>query len=143
VKTVEYPIKLVNSQSFAHYGGVLESEEEAGFEVLFKEEAEIGWRLALSIIRNKLVDKLSRHPNTVEYFGPIKGTALICVAHSEKPKEIEVFLLDKPVYIFKNIWHATFTLSEQAVLSICENLYVDSEEYKLERPLQLVMKGEV
>jgi hypothetical protein len=133
VKTVEYPIKLVNSQSFAQYGGVLESEEEAGYEVLFKEEAEIGWRLALSIIRNKLV----------EYFGPIKGTALICVAHSEKPKEIEVFLLDKPVYIFKNIWHATFTLSEQAVLSICENLYVDSEEYKLERPLQLVMKGEV
>lgn len=137
---MDYLIKTLDSQKFAKYGVVMESGEEAGFEVFLNETEKVGWRLAISRLENKTIRKLTRHPNTVESFAPLQGVSLICVSDLADPTEIEVFLLDKPIYIHKNIWHGTLALSEKAMLSICENLYVDSEESELENPFEVVVK---
>ena len=133
-------IKNLSPNSFAKFGGVIEPGEEAGFEVLLQEKEPVGWRLAISRIDNKGIGKLARHPNTIEYFAPLNGIPLMCVSGTKEPSDLQVFLLDKPIYIHKNIWHATMSLSDYAVLSICENLYVESEEYVLNTPLEVVVK---
>ncbi len=56
---------------------------------------------------------------------------LLCVSLPETPEEYDIFLLDKPVCILKNIWHATMTLSEYSLVKIYENSEVDAEEYEL------------
>ena len=49
----------------------------------------------------------------------------------------EIFLLDKPVCLHRNIWHATLALSMDAEVKIAENLKVGAEEYQLARPVRL------
>lgn len=136
-------VKKITPETFAKYGGVLGQGEEIGFEVFFDEAEKVGWRLAVSTFTNTTVKKLARHPNTVESFSPLQGVSLICVSDSEVPEEVETFLLDRPIYIQKNIWHGTLTLSERSVLSICENSYVESEEYDLKNPFEVMVTGGV
>ncbi|WP_102348738.1 hypothetical protein [Bacillus sp. Marseille-P3661] len=137
---MEYEIKTLSSKIFAQYGGVINAGDEMGFEVFLKEKEKVGWRLAISNINNKVIEKLARHPNTVEFFNPLQGIALICVSCTYNLDDVEVFLVDKPIYIHKNIWHATLSLSGHATLAICENLVVESEEITLSSPLKAVVK---
>ncbi|PSL40726.1 ureidoglycolate hydrolase [Planomicrobium soli] len=138
------PIKRISAETFSKYGGVLgEQGAAAGFEVFFDEDEKVGWRLAVSTFENTTIEKLARHPNTVESFSPLQGISLLCVSNSEVPEEVAAFLLDRPIFLHKNIWHGTLALSEQAVLSICENSYVESEEYELENPFEVSVTGGV
>ncbi|MFD1861509.1 ureidoglycolate lyase [Planococcus chinensis] len=137
------PIKRITVENFSKYGGVLGEGGETGFKVFFDEDEKVGWRLAVSTFENTTIKKLARHPNTVESFSPLQGVSVFCVADSEVPGEVDAFLLDRPIYIRKNIWHGTMALTEQAVLSICENSYVESEEYELENPFEVLVTGGV
>ncbi|MDK2799576.1 MAG: hypothetical protein PWP27_852 [Clostridiales bacterium] len=132
-------IKNITAASFKKYGYVIayDSRKSENFQIVLKESDAVGWRIAVSKIENKRIYKVARHPNSMESFEPMEGTALICVAPAESPKDFEIFLLDKPVCLFRNIWHATLTLSEHSLIKICENANVDSEEYHFENAIEI------
>ncbi len=135
-------IKHISQDTFQPYGYIIEHDETLpqGFQIIVTENAAVGWRLAVSKITRQRFTKISRHPNSMESFEPISGVTLLCVAPPDTPEQYEVFLLDKPVCLYKNIWHASLTLSEYSLVKICENRDVDSEEYELGGTLQVVVQ---
>lgn len=123
----------ITSESFSQYGYIIEYDEkkQGSFQIVLREEGMVGWRIAVSRITARNVSKLGRHPNSMESFEPVEGVTLLCAAPAESPEDFEVFLLDKPVCLHKNIWHAVFCLSEYSIVKITENLEVESEAYNL------------
>ncbi|MDW7673731.1 MAG: hypothetical protein SCK28_04255 [Bacillota bacterium] len=132
-------IKNITADSFKKYGYVIEHNTNIpeNFQIVLNEFAEVGWRIAVSKIVDKAIGKVARHPNSMETFEPVAGVTLICVAAPETPEEYEIFLLDKPVCLHKNVWHANCTMSPYSIVKICENAYVDSEEYKYAKELAI------
>ena len=126
-------IKNINSATFSQYGYIIRYDEgrNENFQVVLRENDAAGWRIAVSKITISHVCKLARHPNSMESVAPVNGVALLCVAPPETPECHEVFLLDKPVCLYKNVWHCAFTLSEFSLVKVCENVTVHSEEYNL------------
>jgi ureidoglycolate hydrolase len=126
-------IKNLNSESFKKYGYVIEHDDAnpQGFQVQLNEYDAVGWRIATLKIEGRNVSKLHRHPQTMETFEPVKGVSIILAALPDAAEEYEAFLLDKPVCLFKNVWHATLTLSEYAIVKITENVSVSKEEFVL------------
>lgn len=126
-------IKNLTSETFDMFGKILELNQSVpeNFQVIINENGEVGWRIALSRITNRSIEKIARHPDTRESFEPLYGVAVLCVALPDCPEGYEIFLLDKPVCLYKNIWHAILSLSEYAVIKICENHTVTSEVYEL------------
>lgn len=135
-------IKNLSKDTFQPYGYILEQEDSLSqnFQIILTEPAAVGWRIAVSKITRHDIDKINRHPNSMESFEPISGVTLLCVAPPDAPEQYEVFLLDKPVCLLKNIWHATLTLSENSLVKICENYEVASEGYDLHGALQVVIQ---
>lgn len=109
------------------------------FQVIVNEPHAEGWRIAISRLTRSKIIKLGLHPNTRESFEPLKGTSVLLVARKETPQQLELFLLDKPVCIQRNIWHATAALSAEAYIKITENSLVESLEHMLEAPLDIGM----
>ncbi len=130
---MQIPINIITESSFEKYGHVIDYNKDnpKNFQVLLIEHDTVGWRIAVSRTENRSVKKLARHPDSMESFEPISGVPLICVAVPEHPDKVEVFLLDKPICLFKNIWHAMISLSESSLLKITENKVVSSEEFEL------------
>lgn len=133
-------IKNITSEGFRKYGYVIahDSNDSRSFQVVLTECAQVGWRIAVSRITDKTISVLGRHPNSMESFEPVTGTTIICVAEPEKPEDYEVFLLDKPVCLFKNTWHAVLCLSEYSCVKITENADVNSETHKLGKSIKLM-----
>jgi ureidoglycolate hydrolase len=134
-----HPIRHITAESFAKYGHVIEHDGRPGegFQVVLSEWEGVGWRIAVNRITDTAAAKLARHPNSMESFEPVEGVTLLIVAATDAPQDIEVFLLDRPVCLFKDIWHATICLSEHSVVKITENLEVDSVERRLDRPIEV------
>ncbi len=130
------PLRTITRESFARYGTIIERDPGGpeGFQVVLWETEPVGWRIAVNEITNGKVEKLARHAGSRESFEPVAGVVLIYLA-VEDPAACEVFLLDRPVCLFKNIWHATSCVSERAVVKITENLEVGCEEHVLAGPL--------
>lgn len=135
-------IKIITKDNFAKYGYVIEHDysDERPFQVILKEEDCVGWRIATSKITAAGVKKLAKHPKTMESFEPVSGTALICVAVTEAPEDYEVFLLDKPVCLYKDIWHATLTLSQYSIVKITENVTVSTNEYEFKNEVRVLVR---
>ncbi|MCT8137649.1 ureidoglycolate lyase [Anaerobacillus sp. CMMVII] len=111
-------------ESFAPYGEIIEVNPFSSdtFQVVLSEEQVNGWRIAVSNLSGKrIVKKLGLHPNTRESFEPLNGVVVIVVATKEEPDNIKAFLLDQPVCLYKNVWHANIALSAQAAVKITEN----------------------
>ncbi len=127
-------IKNINRDTFKPYGFVIEqnSEDPKGFQIILTEAGKVGWRIAVSKLTKDVVLGMGKHPDSMESFEPVSGVTVLLVALPETPENFEVFLLDRPVCLFKNIWHATLTLSEYALVKITENLEVNSEHYQFE-----------
>lgn len=126
-------IKTIKQSEFGKYGYIIQhdSNNSDNFQVILNENEATGWRIAVSKVTSRNISTFGKHPNSMESFEPVEGTTLIYVANSESPEDYEIFLLDKPVCLFKNIWHATCCLSEYSIVKITENLRVESQEYKL------------
>jgi ureidoglycolate hydrolase len=135
------PLKNITSQDFAPYGEVIEPDQQssAPFQIIIKEPEASGWQIAISKCTPQPISQLGLHPNTRESFEPMSGTVVIILAIKETPTKLEAFLLDKPVCLYKNIWHATTALSELSYIKITENCEVLSENYELEMPLAIGM----
>ena len=134
-KKTEQPVeriksKKITSKNFRKYGWVIEpggfsqSPKENQFKIVVREKKSAGWRIAYLIVRNKSVEKLEKHPFSMESFEPLKGRALLYAASPKTPQKVECFLLDKPIILKKGIWHAVLCLGKEAHIKITENRIV-------------------
>ncbi|MCZ8512164.1 hypothetical protein O9H85_06930 [Paenibacillus filicis] len=137
----ELILKNLTAESFKPYGDIIAFDEnlQDRFQVIVNEPQTEGWRIAISRLTRGKINKLGLHPNTRESFEPLKGISVMLVAREETPQQLELFLLDRPVCIHRNIWHATAALSAEAYLKITENSFVQSREYELKVSLDIGM----
>lgn len=124
------PIRRITREAFAPFGEVLEHiEKTTGFEIIVRETAPTGWRLAVLTIEQREVPGIEKHPTSKESFEPVSGTTLLLVAELATPDNVSVFLLDKPICLHANIWHGVIALSERSVVKITENLDVTGDHH--------------
>ncbi len=123
-------INYIKKDNFKKYGYILDfTGEQESWEILFKENSS-GFRIAIFEIDRKKVDKLERHPDSLETFEPMSGVSLILLSENN-PEDFDVFLLDKPICLKKGIWHEVITISERSKFKIVENNEVQTEFYNL------------
>jgi len=92
------------------------------FRIVIRERKK-GWRIAYLVVRDRKINRLEQHPDSLESFEPIAGRGLLYVA-TKKNSVIKCFLLDKPVILKKGIWHGVVTLSREFDVKIVENATV-------------------
>ena len=139
-------IKPLAAKAFAPYGliihpGAREPQGEARdwkFFVIAREPAS-PWRIGYYMPNIKVLRKLEKHPDSLESFEPVSGTAVLIVALEQSPQLPEAFLLDAPVILHKGIWHGVISLSAKVAIKITENLEVASDFYPLARPLRAAL----
>ena len=121
-------IRALETEQFAPYGMVIQTSnaKDVPFDIKLIENSS-GWRIAILEITNRTTKQLHCHPDSIEVFELMSGSAVLLVASAEKPDSVEAFLLDKPVSVNKGIWHSTIALSEKATLKITENAVVNKD----------------
>lgn len=134
-------LQSIHSEKFQKYGKVLEFTEDCTepFEIIITEEKE-PWRLAVYRYRDKWVKRMECHPFSLESFEPLKGLTVLIVAEHDNPAAYEAFILDKPVCLFKGIWHQVISLTDEAQVKIAENLEVVSEFYDLKKEVGVYVR---
>ncbi|MBO5160553.1 MAG: ureidoglycolate lyase [Lachnospiraceae bacterium] len=135
-------LKSIHKEDFARFGKVLEFSENCTepFEIVITEETE-PWRLAVFRYTNKMIQRMECHPTSLESFEPLSGITVLVVAEHEKLEDYEAFILDKPICLYKGIWHQVLALTDEAQVKIAENLEVNSEFYDFEKPLEVKVLG--
>jgi len=135
-------IENITTENFAAFGYVLEFTPDMTepFHIIVREEKD-PWRLALLRFDWHSIERLENHPESMESFEPLEGAAVLFVAENKSPEKIRAFFLDKPICLFKGVWHEVLALSSQAKVKITENLEVTAEYYNLAKPLK-VFAGE-
>jgi len=132
------PIKRLDENNFKKFGIVIEPDDRSKvFSVICGDEKAAGWRIGYLVAKPENVNGMEAHPESMETFEPVSGTAVMIVAEQKTPDKIEAFLLDKPVCLHKNTWHAVSVLSDVAEIKITENYNVESVFYKLEKPIDV------
>lgn len=131
-------LKSIHKENFAKFGKVLEFSASCTepFEIVITEEKE-PWRLAVFRYTNKTIKRMECHPTSLESFEPLSGMTVLVVAEHDKPEAYEAFILDKPVCLYKGIWHQVLALTDEAQVKIAENLEVNSEFYDFEKALEV------
>lgn len=131
-------LKSIHKENFAKFGKVLEfsASYTEPFEIVITEEKE-PWRLAVFRYTNKTIKRMECHPTSLESFEPLSGMTVLVVAEHDKPEAYEAFILDKPVCLYKGIWHQVLALTDEAQVKIAENLEVNSEFYDFEKALEV------
>ena len=131
-------LESIKKETFEKYGRVLEFSESCSepFEIVVTEEKE-PWRLAVFRYRNKTVKRMECHPYSLESFEPLSGLTVLIVAEHDHPADYRAFILDKPVCLYKGIWHQVLSLTDEAQVKIAENLEVTSEFHDLEREVEV------
>lgn len=126
----------ITRETFEPFGKVIGFTEtcKEQFEIVVEEKQE-PWRVAMYRYPSGPITRLENHPTSMETFEPVSGVTLLVVGVHESPKDYQVFLLDRPVCLYKGIWHQVIALTPEASVKITENLEVNSEFYELEQPL--------
>lgn len=83
-----------------------------------------GWRVAYLVLRDKSIGRLECHPNTDETFEPVNGKALLFVSRTKDLQNIVCFKLDKPIVLFKGIWHGLISITPESEIKITEGARV-------------------
>jgi ureidoglycolate hydrolase len=139
--TMDIQLQYLTAEAFAPFGQIIGLDEQNSktFQVVLKEEDMKGWQIAVSnLTPRRSIVSMGLHPNTRESFEPLTGIGIIVVATEHSPDEPQAFLLDKPVCLYKNIWHATMALSERATVKVVENaLDIEGRTHRYEQPLSI------
>ncbi len=131
-------VKTINAESFKKYGVVIEQKAKGKvFDVLTGDKNAKGWRLGYLVTGPDRVKVLEKHPSSMETFEPVSGTAIMILAEEKTPDKMEAFLLDKPVCLYKSIWHAVSVISDKAEIKITENFEVESLFHKLKKSIDI------
>ncbi len=135
-------IQNITKNNFSPYGYVLDFSDNTTdeFEIIVK-ESESPWRMAVYRPHSRDCDFLENHPDSMESFEPTKGISLLIVAEKNTPNNFSVFLLDKPVCLYKGIWHNVMALSEDVLIRVTENLEVESEYHYFDKKIQILIEG--
>jgi ureidoglycolate hydrolase len=133
-------VESVSAERFAPFGDVLEFPEDAAenFRIVVREESS-SWRLAVFRFTRHVINRIENHPSSRESFVPLKGSAILVAAEHEKPSELTAFFLDKPICLYRGIWHEVLALTPEAQVTITENLDVNSEYFELKEPLSVFL----
>ena len=129
-------VSSINSARFKPYGWIIDYPKKSApktknlFRIVVR-QPKVGWRIAYLVVRDRAIDKLEQHPDSLESFEPVSGKGLIYVATKKDPLAIRCFLLDKPVILKKGIWHGVVTLSKEQDIKITENSRVKCVYWKL------------
>jgi ureidoglycolate hydrolase len=128
-----------NSRNFRKYGKIIEYPNKGSkgtvrnlWRIVHTEPGQIGWRVAYLVLRDKTIGRMECHPESDETFEPIKGRAYIFVSQDKSLKNIECFLLDKPLIIFKGVWHGLVSLTPETEIKVFENSQVSCCYWKLD-----------
>ena len=100
------------------------------FAVLLKERS-AGWRIGYLILRTKKLEKLERHPDSLETFEPVRGRCAIALAANGQPDKVEMFFLDRPIVLKKGVWHNVAAISEECEIKIFENIEVKTKYHDI------------
>ncbi len=125
-------MKKITTGSFKRYGRVIGYRGKSSygkkslFRIVIREPRGFGWRIAYLVVRDKAIKRLEQHLHTYESFEPVKGRSLLYLSVSKDPHKIECFLLDRPVVLYKGIWHGVVTLGRESEIKITENARVKS-----------------
>ncbi|MFP4106985.1 MAG: ureidoglycolate lyase [Phycisphaerae bacterium] len=135
---MKIPLLTLSAEAMTPYGTLLEwSPEGEHFQSLVQVKREVGWQLAINRVIEKSVDQIARHTNTREAFCPISGRLALLLATPDTPEQIQAFILDRPICIHPNVWHASIALTDEAQVFIAENIEVQSEVKDLMEPLEV------
>lgn len=124
-------LKNITKETFSPYGFILDFSKPnpEGWEILTT-TPDRGWRIAILEIDRKKATRLERHPDSLETFEPLEGQAILLTARNN-PDDFEAFLLDRPVCLYRGVWHEVISLTEKAKLKITENNKVSCRYYNL------------
>lgn len=133
-------IKAVSRETFKKFGIVIEFSPDCveRFEIVAVEPNE-PWRIAVFRYKDKSTKIFENHPLSMESFEPLEGITLLLVAENGKPDEYEAFILDKPVCLFKGVWHQVLALTDEASVKITENKEVVSEFHNFDKEIKAVV----
>jgi ureidoglycolate hydrolase len=134
-------LESVTAERFVPFGDVLEFTPEVtkDFHIVVREDS-AAWRLAVLRFTRHAIERLENHPTSRETFEPLKGAAVLLVAENKNPAEFTAFFLDKPVCLYKGVWHDVLALTPEAQVKITENLEVNSEYYNLKNPVSVFVE---
>lgn len=126
MKTNPLPI---TSKTFRPYGTVIEypDKNKKGtvrnlWRIVHRAPNQNGWRTAYLVLRDRSIGRMECHPASDETFEPVRGAALFFVSQSKDINDIKCFRLDRPVVLFKGIWHGLVALGRETEIKITENL---------------------
>ncbi|MCA9398315.1 MAG: hypothetical protein KC618_01110 [Candidatus Omnitrophica bacterium] len=121
-------MQKITQKSFRRYGRLIHypAKNTKGtvrnlWRIVYTEKAKVGWRVAYLVLRDKSIGRMECHPYSDETFEPVKGKALLFVSKTRDFNDVECFLLDQPVILFKGIWHGLITLGAETEIKITEN----------------------
>lgn len=129
----------ISKDNFGKYGTIIDftgRKDDPEFEVIISHKDD-PWRIAMLRVKNKEFTFLEKHPSSLETFEPVEGMCLLLLSLGTQKCDFEVYLLDKPVCLNKDVWHGIVSLTCVSKVKITENLEVDTEYYNLERPMQI------
>lgn len=135
-------IYKLTSKTIKPYGYIIDSscvkDDGRGnrFGILLRERSG-GWRIGYLILREKKIDKLESHPDSLETFEPVRGEAVIALSRPGSPDAVKLFYLDKPVVLKKKIWHDVLAFSGRCEIKIFENIDVETKYHYLKETLMV------
>lgn len=135
-------LQTISEKVFSRFGKVLEfpADDKQQFHIVLTEDNS-PWRIAVFRYTNKEITVVENHPGSMESFEPLSGVTVLVVAENATPENYECFLLNKPVCLYKGIWHQVLSLTDEAQVKITENLEVNSEFFTHPNPLRIIMSS--
>ena len=130
-------IERITAQRFAAFGRLIDlprsgfpNPEKNLWKIIVRQPG-AGWRIAVLVVRDRVIRRLERHPGSLESFEPVLGRSLLFVTVKKDPSGIRCFLLDKPVILKKGLWHGVVASTREADIKITENSKVICNYWKL------------
>lgn len=128
--------KSPTQQNFRCYGKLIDYPNKTSkgtkrnlWRIVHTSDAKTGWRVAYLILRDKTIGQMGCHPASDETFEPIKGRAVLFVSTKKDLSAIEAFVLDKPLIVYKGIWHNLISLTPETEIKITENAKMTSRAW--------------
>jgi ureidoglycolate hydrolase len=132
-------IQNITKNNFGKYGTIIDftgKADDPEFEIIITHKDD-PWRIAMLRVKERDFTELENHPSSLETFEPVEGMCLLLLSLGTEESDYEVFLLDRPVCLNKGVWHGIATLTHVSEVKITENLEVDTEFYRLDKPMKV------
>lgn len=135
-------IEFIDRENFLRYGETAEVHRpdpgraqrgEDEYRILTRVPSN-GWRIALHCVRERWTDTLTSHDSR-RLLSPREGSVLLCVAPPERPDNVQIFVLDRPVALNAGIPHRLLALSAECWVQITEGFETVSQPHKLRKTL--------